>query len=77
MAKTPLQNTEMSDAARKVVNDEMRKMAKEQGFDSVKAMFTARQKEMLDVAGNAVATAALINNHLQTIFSVVPKIFIQ
>lgn len=76
MAKTP-RNLEMSPEAKKVVNTEMQKLATEQGFATPKELFNSWQKEMIDATGNPTATTNLINNHLQSLFSLVPRIFLQ
>lgn len=77
MAKTTARNVEMSPEARKVVNAEMQKLATEQGYSGPTELFKAWQKEMIDATGNPTATANLINSHLQSMFSLVPRIFLQ
>lgn len=77
MAKTPKMNTEMSPAAKAVVNNEINALVEKYGFKSPEDMFKSWRAEMLSVDGDAVATAALLNDRLQSMFSLVPKIFIQ
>lgn len=73
----PKPTTSMSPAAKKVVNDEMLKLANNMGYNNPDQMFKAWRTEMINVEGNVLATANLINNSLQSLFSVVPTIFIQ